>query len=63
MFLLNCIKLFLSVTGKTNQQTKHSSLAIAKMMSSTEYLCSTKYVQCKIHELNRKIFHDKFFLF
>ena len=30
MFFLNCIKLFLSLNGKTSQQTKQSSLAIAK---------------------------------
>ena len=42
MSLLNCIKLFLSVTGKTSQQTKHSSLAIAKMMSSTECICAVQ---------------------
>ena len=37
MFFLNCIKLFLSLNGKASQQTKRSSLAIAKcsVMSGT----------------------------
>ena len=35
MFLLNCIKLFLSSNGKTGQQTEHSSLAMAKCSMSS----------------------------
>ena len=66
MFWLNCIKLFLSLNGKTSQQTKHSSLAIAKfsMMRGT---CNV-FVQYKICTMQKtwtkpQIFHHKFFLF
>ena len=34
MFLYNCMKLFLSLNGKTSQLTKHPSLAIAKSGTS-----------------------------
>ena len=42
MFLLNCVKLFVSINGKTSQQTKFSPLAIAKcwmMSDSTRAHC------------------------
>lgn len=51
MFLLNYIKLFLFLNGKTSQQTKYSTLAIAKcwMMSGT---CNV-FVQYKICIMQR----------
>lgn len=37
MFLLHCIKQFLSLNGKTSQQTKHSSLANIQSGQEKQY--------------------------
>ena len=58
-YVFTYVKLFLSLNGETNQQTNHSSLAIAKMFNDEQYMWCICVVQnmfneCERHELRKE---------